>query len=164
MSKSMKKTTLLWSALLIGAICVAADYGSYLCKSCKHPMSPPDISAFVRVFVNRNVGRWSANDTFNICDGSFCVKYLTPHAEAIAWQAIGVFPDPGFGYKGEGESITHYTPFGMDPNDFIQDFLDGWYRIVFDPSDGHVIVGEIEYACDEESRRTGRIHRIGACP
>lgn len=57
-------------------------------------MNPIDISAFVRVFVNRDVNRWQANDTFSICNGSICVKYMTPHAEAAVWQAIMTIARP----------------------------------------------------------------------
>ncbi|WCM93102.1 hypothetical protein M5C99_22710 [Acidovorax sp. NCPPB 2350] len=102
MLKKLSISVLMLAALL----CIAADYGRYLCRGCTTPMSPPDVRAFVSVHVNPNVPMWQANDTVSICNGSVCVKYLTPSSNAVMWSPVGTTPDPGHGYKGVGESVT----------------------------------------------------------
>lgn len=108
----IRRKNFFWSIAFISVavLCLAADYGSYLCRGCAAPMNPVDVRLFVSVYVNPNVPLWRANDTVSICNGLDCVKYLTPTAAATTWTPIERRPDSGRGYKGEGVPLGGYSP------------------------------------------------------
>jgi hypothetical protein len=121
----VRKKSFLWLAFgfFAAVLCVAADYGSYLCRQCAAPMNPIDARLFISVYVNPRVPLWMANDTVTICNGSECVKYLTPTSGATTWTPIEKKPDSGRGYSGEGSPVAGFssppqfqTPVWYPPN------------------------------------------------
>lgn len=130
----VRKKSLFWLVVgfFVAVLCVAADYGSYLCRSCAVPMSPPDARFFISVYVNPSVPLWMANDTVSICNGSECVKYLTPTSGATTWTPIEKKKDPGI-YKGEGLPIGGFAPSPVAP-------MPVWYPIGGSDPGGIVIV------------------------
>lgn len=139
-----KNKSVFWLAVgfFAAMLCVAADYGSYLCRGCAAPMNPIDARLFISVYVNPRVPLWQANDTVTICNGVECVKYLTPTAGATTWTPIEKKPDSGRGYSGEGVPVGGYSPPPEGPTPV-------WYPYPPGGSDpgGVVIVGPTEPWC-----------------
>jgi hypothetical protein len=150
----------IFTIFAIAVVCVAADYGRFLCNSCAMPMSPPDARAFISVFVNPKVPAWSANDTVSVCNGKVCVKYMTPSPNAVAWSVVSVTPDPRTGYVATGENITGYDygdgRFGIQLWAPMVDLIAAGWGSLFD-RDGYVFV-EPMCTCEREYDE-----KIGAC-
>jgi hypothetical protein len=126
---------------VVAALCLAADYGSFLCRGCAAPMNPIDARLFISVYVNPRVPLWRANDTVSICNGSECVKYLTPTSGATTWTPIEKKPDPGRGYNGEGVPVGSYN---LPPENPIV-----WYPPM-DSGPGGIVI--VEPMCPPENQ------------
>ncbi len=107
-----RKKTIFWLAIgfFTAVLCIAADYGAFLCRACAVPMNPIDARLFISVYVNPRVPLWQANDTVTICNGLECVKYLTPTSGATNWTPIEKKPDSGRGYSGVGIPVGSSSP------------------------------------------------------
>jgi len=99
----LKKTIVVSALALAASGAFAKDYGKYLCEyGCEYfPLSLIDVRNFVSMFVNQDVEQWKKNDTFSICNGATCGKYIT-YTHGITWNNLYQYPDNGPPYKGYG--------------------------------------------------------------
>lgn len=104
-------------------LAVAADpvaegtsYGKFLCTDCPTapPMGPLEARAFVGVFVNPFVTRWQSYQTFTVCDGTTCIKYITTDI-GKTFVPFKKFSDDGKGYKATGSLVAALEPLPTDP-------------------------------------------------
>lgn len=77
-SKQIRRMFSLTAALGIAGAAWAAHYGQYVCTAgctLNGPTPDGETVAFIMSTVNRNVERWKAGDTVEICNANTCVIY-----------------------------------------------------------------------------------------